>query len=53
LLRSIDHNDALREHFELGVNFVESLVNRHRNEVYILDAKGRIAISLERIQWDE
>jgi protein SCO1/2 len=53
MLRSIDHNDALREHFELGVNFVESLVNRHRIEVYILDAKGRIAISFERIHWDE
>jgi len=28
-------------------------VNRHRIEVYILDAEGRIAGSFERIHWDE
>jgi cytochrome oxidase Cu insertion factor (SCO1/SenC/PrrC family) len=53
MLRVIDDNDALRRHFELGVNFIESLVNRHRIEVYILDAEGRIAASFERIHWDE
>lgn len=53
MLRAIDDNDALRRHFELGVNFIESLVNRHRIEVYILDAQGRIATSFERIHWDE
>jgi protein SCO1/2 len=53
LLRVIEDNDLLRRHFELGVNFIESLVNRHRIEVYILDAKGRIATSFERIHWDE
>jgi protein SCO1/2 len=55
MLRVIDDNDneALRRHFELGVNFVESLVNRHRIEVYILDAEGRIAVSFERLNWDE
>ena len=41
------------EHFALGVNFIESLVNRHRIELYILDAQGRIAASFERIHWDE
>ena len=53
MLRATADNDALRRHFELGVNFVESLVNRHRVEVYILDAEGRIAASFERIHWDE
>jgi protein SCO1/2 len=53
MLRAADGMDALRRHFELGVNFVGSLVNRHRIEVYILDAKGRIAASVERIHWDE
>ena len=53
MLRAIDDNDALRRHFELGVNFIESLVNRHRIEVYILDADGRVAVSFERIHWDE
>ena len=53
MLRAVEDNDALRKHFELGVNFVESLVNRHRIEVYILDAEGRIAVSFARIHWDE
>ena len=53
MLRAVEDNDALREHFELGVNFIESLVNRHRIELYILDAQGRIAVSFERIHWDE
>ena len=53
MLRATDDNDLLRSHFELGVNFVESLVNRHRIEVYILDAEARIATSFERLHWDE
>jgi protein SCO1/2 len=53
MLRAIEGNDALREYFELGVNFIESLVNRHRIEVYILDTEGRIAVSFERLHWDE
>jgi protein SCO1/2 len=53
MLRATDDNDALRGHFELGVNFVESLVNRHRIEVHILDAEGRTAAFFERIHWDE
>jgi protein SCO1/2 len=53
MLRAINGIDALRKHFKLGVNFIESLVNRHRIEVYVLDAKGRIAASFERIHWDE
>ena len=53
MLRAIEGNDALREYFELGVNFIESLVNRHRIELYVLDAAGRIAVSFERLHWDE
>jgi protein SCO1/2 len=53
MLRAVDGMDMLRRHFHLGVNFVESLVNRHRIEVYILDSAGRIAASFERIHWDE
>jgi protein SCO1/2 len=53
LLRSEDGLNALRKHFELGVNFVESLVNRHRIELYILDAKGQTAGYFGRILWDE
>jgi protein SCO1/2 len=53
MLRTTEGINALREHFKLGVNFIESLVNRHRIEAYVLDAKGRIAASFERLHWDE
>ena len=36
-----------------GVNYVGSLVNRHRIELHILDAQARIAASFERLRWDE
>jgi protein SCO1/2 len=53
MLRPVDGIAALRNYFKLGVNFVESLVNRHRIEIYLLDAEGAIAASHERIHWDE
>jgi protein SCO1 len=53
MLRTTKGMTALREHFKLGVNFIESLVNRHRVEAYVLDSDGRIAASFERLHWDE
>jgi protein SCO1/2 len=53
MLRTAEGFDALRRHFQLGVNFIESLVNRHRIEAYILDRKGRVAVSFQRLRWDE
>jgi protein SCO1/2 len=53
MLRATSGVNALRSHFKLGVNFIESLVNRHRIELYILDVEGQIATSFERIHWDE
>jgi protein SCO1/2 len=53
MLRSIEGMPVLRAHFKLGVNFIESLVNRHRIEAYVLNAAGEVAGSFERIQWDE
>jgi len=53
LLRAPGGMNALRRHFGLGVNFIESVVNRHRVEAYVLDAQGRIAMSFERLHWDE
>jgi protein SCO1/2 len=44
---------TLRAHFGLGVNYIESLVNRHRVEAFVLDASGRVAVAFERLQWDE
>lgn len=53
LLRAPEGLNDLRKHFQLGVNFIESLVNRHRIELYILDAKGQTAGYFGRIQWNE
>lgn len=53
MLRATEGFDALRSHFCLGVNFIESLVNRHRVELYVLDSEGRVAARFERIHWDE
>jgi protein SCO1/2 len=53
MLRPKSGVEVIRKHFDLGVNFVESLVNRHRIEAYVLDKQGRIAASFERIHWSE
>lgn len=53
MLRATDGLDSLKQYFKLGINFVESLVNRHRIEAYVLDSKGRIAASFERLHWEE
>jgi protein SCO1/2 len=53
VLRATEHWDVLRAYFDLGVNFIGSIVNRHRIEVFVLDAQGRIAASFKRLQWNE
>jgi protein SCO1 len=53
MLRATEGMDALRRHFKLGVNFIASLVSRHRVEAYVIDSEGRIVASFERLQWDE
>ena len=41
-----------RRRFDLGVNYGPSTVNRHRIEVHVLDAEGRVAASFTRRQWE-
>jgi protein SCO1/2 len=53
LLRTPAGFADVKAYFGLGVSFIETLVNRHRVEVYLLDAEGRVAASFARIQWDE
>lgn len=53
MLRTVEGFGALRRHLQLGVNFVQSLVNRHRVEAYIFDRQGRVAASFQRLRWDE
>lgn len=52
-LRAVVGAEQVRAYFQLKVNFIGSLVNRHRIEVYVLDAQGQIAASFERLHWDE
>lgn len=44
--------DDLRAAFDLGVNFAGSIVNRHRIELYVLDARGEIVATFSRMQFD-
>jgi len=53
MLRPLEGIGPLRDHFKLGVSFIESLVSRHRVEVYILDRSGRTAVQFQRTHWDE
>jgi protein SCO1 len=53
LLRSHSGLTALRAHFTLGVNFIQSVVNQHRVEAFVLDRGGRVAARFERLQWYE
>jgi protein SCO1/2 len=53
LLRTKVAMQALQDYFSLGVNYVHSLVNRHRVELYVLDAYARVATSFLRLEWDE
>ncbi|MCK4154182.1 SCO family protein [Ralstonia pseudosolanacearum] len=52
MLRTTQGRDALQDYFTLGVNFAGSVVNRHRIEVFVLDASGRIRATYQRLGWD-
>ncbi|MHC4829881.1 MAG: SCO family protein, partial [Planctomycetota bacterium] len=53
LLRTPKGLDSLQSYFNLGVNFVDSIVNRHRIEAYILDEHGRVVEALTHLRWEE
>jgi len=53
LVRATAGFDELKHHFALGVSFFESLVSRHRIEVFVLDQKGCIASTFHRLNWSE
>ena len=42
---------AVQSYFELGVNFIGSIVNRHRLELFILNDKGEVVATFARLQW--
>lgn len=54
VLRTVEDFSALRDYFELGVNFGASgIVNRHQLEAFVLDRHGHIAHVVTRRRWDE
>ncbi|MDM0116591.1 SCO family protein [Variovorax sp. J22R133] len=53
VLRVIEGHERLSQALGLGVNFVANVVNRHRIEVFLLDATGRVAAVHRRLQWRE
>jgi protein SCO1/2 len=53
LVRATSGFDELKRHFALGVTFFESLVSRHRIDVFVLDHNGRIASTFCRLNWSE
>jgi protein SCO1/2 len=52
ILRSRSGFDELRQYFRLGVNYGPATVNRHRIELFVLDASGRITAMFARLRWD-
>lgn len=53
VLRAVAGGAELSAHFALGVNFIASVVNRHRIEAFLVDGHGQVVASFERIRWDE
>jgi protein SCO1/2 len=45
--------EPLRARFDLGVGYGPNTVNRHRLELFLLDAEGALAASFTRRLWDE
>lgn len=52
MLRTRTDLKRLQDYFQLGVNYNNTIVNRHRIELFILDKNGSIAFSYTRLQWD-
>lgn len=52
-LRPVSDVEAMSDYFELGVSYVGTIVSRHRVELYVLDAHGRIAAQFDRLLWKE
>ena len=53
LLRTIGSFEPLRAWFDLGVGYGPVTVNRHRLDLVLLDAAGRVAASYQRRLWPE
>ncbi|PWT72355.1 MAG: hypothetical protein C5B59_15910 [Bacteroidetes bacterium] len=45
--------ELLREYLRLGVNYIGTIVNRHRVEVYLIDQYGHPRWASTRLHWDQ
>jgi cytochrome oxidase Cu insertion factor (SCO1/SenC/PrrC family) len=52
MFRSLANFEELRDFFDLGVNYTGTTVNRHRIELFVLDARARPVTAFQRLQWD-
>jgi protein SCO1/2 len=52
LLRVQDGYEALKTMLHLGVSYIGSVVNIHRNELYILDSEGEVLHAFTHERWD-
>lgn len=51
VIRVLDGHEQITRALGLGVNFASSLVNRHRIEAFVLDARGHAAVTYRRLKW--
>ena len=52
-LRVVAGFEAFQRWFGLGVNYIGSMINKHRVELYLTDAQGQVRHSFTRLQWEE
>ena len=52
VVRTVSDFETLKRFFGLGVSFIDSVVNRHRIELFVLDVTGQIAGIFQRLHWD-
>lgn len=53
LFRTPGGLEPLQRFFRLGVGFAGPVVNRHRIELFVLDAQARVAASFTQLAWSE
>jgi cytochrome oxidase Cu insertion factor (SCO1/SenC/PrrC family) len=53
MLRTTGPFEPLQRHFNLGVGYGPATVNRHRTDLFVLDANGDPTFDIARRLWDE
>jgi protein SCO1/2 len=50
--RAPEDHDRIRMQLALGVNYADSVVTRHRIELFVLDERGEVTAVYIRMQWE-